>query len=202
MKDLMKKKWFWPVAVFAVLIVIAVIGQASGLITPRESAPPAGQSTNPPATVTPSATPEATPEATPDAAPTAPEAVTIDFDKCIEDTTAELTDKSNFPYVEELRITVNQDDKKISFTAALQDGTDAEDARKFADTMIRRFHLTVTTFEDDSLKAPGKDYYGGLYDTYAIEIGVAPNSAVGDASKWWVIQDIPAGSHLPIVLSK
>lgn len=74
------------------------------------------------------------------------------------------------------------------------DATSDEVALDFAEIMLRRFGL-ICTMQDSSLKNASKDYYGGIYDSYDVFIGIAPLTKVSDADQWYVCHYITAGMH-------
>ncbi|BDR67200.1 hypothetical protein K144312032_14280 [Clostridium tetani] len=114
----------------------------------------------------------------------------VDWEKCIEDTKKELTNKEYFDYVKDVYIKV--EDKRITFTAALADATNDKVALDFADTMLRRFNANAQ-LQDSSIKGGEKNYLGGLYDTYNISIGIAPLSKTNSQKDWYVFDAISKG---------
>jgi hypothetical protein len=111
----------------------------------------------------------------------------VDWDKCIEDTKAELTNTTNFNYLKNVFIKV--EDKRITFTAVLADATNDEVALDFSDTILRRFNANAQ-LQDSSIKSSGNDYLGGIYDIYDISIGIAPFSKIESQKEWYVFDAI------------
>lgn len=118
-------------------------------------------------------------------------------------TVEEIKNNEFHPYVRDLRITVNETNKKITFIAVLNDSTSPDVALDFADTFIRRYHAYASMENrDNDWNASSKNYYGGLYDTYTIDIAIAPVSKASDRDYWWVDQIIYPGTHRELKLTK
>lgn len=119
----------------------------------------------------------------------------VDWDKCITNTKENsLLISSNYPYVKDVYIDVDDNEKEIIFMAILDDSTKPEIALEYADTMIRQLNMWAR-MQDESIANSTKDYYGGLYDVYSIRIGVAPLSQSQNQSKWFVSDYINKGLH-------
>lgn len=116
----------------------------------------------------------------------------LDWEKCIHETKEELLNPEFFGYVKDLYIEVNQNEKKITFTAELNDSTNLETAKEYADTLIRRFNLSAVS-QNNEIKSASKEYYGGIYDYYDINIGIAPSSKIDNMSDWYVNERIKKG---------
>lgn len=116
----------------------------------------------------------------------------VDWDKCFQDAKASVK-SSNYPYVKDLYIKVDENSKKIIFSAVLDDSTNPQIALDYADTMLRQFNFCASK-QDSGIGASTKTSYGGLYDVYQAQIGIAPLSLSGsqDTSKWWVYDTLPA----------
>ncbi len=177
------------------LIVVVAILQGLGIIKPKEkeNISTTGQTTGVQQTTTTQST--TIPETT-----TAEEAVfNVNWETCIAETKEELTDTEFFSYVKEIGIFINEEEKEITFSASLDDATDPAVALDFADTLIRRFNLSARA-QDSTIKSGEKDYYGGIYDTYSIMIGIAPYSKTDDYKEWFIYDAVAVGAHTKIKL--
>lgn len=123
----------------------------------------------------------------------------IDWGALAEMTSLEFTNRQLFPYVKDTFYEVNQGKKQVSVTAIVRNGTDASTVLDFADTLIRRFAANSLLF-DSTLRSPGADNYGELFDTYSIMIGISDENSVDNQGSWYVFQNIPAGVHTKIPL--
>lgn len=178
------------------LIVVVTILQALGIIEPEEKETIPAMVTEQTTTVQQTTTTQSTtiPETT-----TEEVAFNVDWETCIEETKEELINPEFFSYVKEIGIFIDEEDKRITFTASLDDATDPAVALDFADTLVRRFNLSVCT-QDSTIKTGEKDYYGGIYDTYSIMIGIAPYSKTDDYKEWFVYDAVAVGTHTKIKL--
>lgn len=177
------------------LIVVVAILQGLGIIKPKEkeNISTTGQTTAVQQTTTTQST--TIPETT-----TAEEAAfNVNWETCIAETKEELTDTEFFSYVKEIGIFINEEEKEITFSASLDDATDPAVALDFADTLIRRFNLSARS-QDSTIKSGEKDYYGGIYDTYSIMIGIAPYSKTDDYKEWFIYDAVAVGAHTKIKL--
>lgn len=145
--------------------------------------------------------PEATDEVTEEAKEATKMISELDWESCIADVKKELTDTEFFSYVNDIGVFVDQEEEKITLTAALDDSTDPSIALEFADTFIRRLNATAM-LQNSYIKSASKDYYGGLYDTYSVLIGIAPASKINDDSQWFVYDAVAKGAHTKIKLQK
>ena len=119
----------------------------------------------------------------------------VDWDRCINETKEySLMVTSNYPYVKDVYINVDDNEKEILFTAVFDDSTNPELALDYADTMIRQLNM-FARMQDETIASSTKDYYGGLYDVYSIKIGITPLSQVKNQSKWFISDYINKGLH-------
>lgn len=118
--------------------------------------------------------------------------IIIDWDKCIEETKAELTNPEFFDFVLDIDINVDESNKRINFSIVVNDDTDPNIALDFGDTALRWLN-NYAKFQDSSLKSGAKNYYGGIYDKYDVIIGIAPLNKISDSSQWFVFDGIAKG---------
>lgn len=131
----------------------------------------------------------------------ASEILNVDWEKCIADTKASITDPAYFDYVKDVYIAVDTDAQQITLTAAVVDGTDPEVALEYADTMVRQFNL-FAQIQDSKIRSASKDYYGGLYDYFSALVGVAPLSQIKETKQWYVYDAIAKGANTKLNLTK
>lgn len=116
----------------------------------------------------------------------------VDWEKCISDTKSEFINSDYYNYVKDVCIEVSNDE--ITFTAVVSDSTDSEVVLDFADSIIRRFNSNAQ-LQNSSIKSSGKDYLGGLYDTYKISIGISALSTINNSNEWYICDVIGKGVH-------
>lgn len=193
----MKKKLlkYGGLGLLGLIIVVAIL-QALGIIEPEEKETIPAMVTEQTTTVQQTTTTQPT---TISETTTKEVAFNVDWETCIEETKEELTNPEFFSYVKEIGIFIDEEDKRITFTASLDDATDPAVALDFADTLVRRFNLSACT-QDSTIKTGEKDYYGGIYDTYSIMIGIAPYSKTDDYKEWFIYDAVAVGAHTKIKL--
>lgn len=117
----------------------------------------------------------------------------VDWDKCSAATKAAIMGGS-YSYVKDLYFKVDDSNKKITMTAALDDATKPSVALDYADTMLRQFNFYASQ-QDSSISGGTKTSRGGLYDVYQVQIGIAPSSKTSDSSQWFIFDTVPALSQ-------
>lgn len=125
----------------------------------------------------------------------------VDWDQCLDDLKESVLNQEFFPFAKDVYVTVDEDKKKITFSAVVGDSTDPEVALDYADTIVRQYNL-MANMQDNNIKLGSKDYYGGLYDEYDILVGIAPQSKTDDTEQWFVFDASIAGAHQKFKLQK
>ena len=113
-------------------------------------------------------------------------AINIDWDKAIAATKNDVLQQEKM--VQDIYINVDQSSKSIKISLACNNAINQEAAAEAADTVVRRLNSNAQ-MQDSSIKGPSKDYWGGIWDTYELKIGVAK---VMDAENRgnWLIDDV------------
>lgn len=117
----------------------------------------------------------------------------VDWDQCREDLVAELV-SDDYPYVQDVYLSVDDETRCITLTATLDDATAPEVALDLADTMIRRTN-SLANMQDTDIAPCGADSYGGIFDTYDCLIGIAPVSQANNSDQWFVYDAIARGTN-------
>lgn len=125
----------------------------------------------------------------------------VDWDKCIQDTKESITNPQFYGYVKDVYIEIDQSQKKIVFTAVVDDSTSADTALDYADTMVRQFN-TFARLQDSSIDEASKDSYGGIYKQYTALVGVSSLSNTEKDEKWFVNQTLYKGLNHKLQLNK
>lgn len=123
----------------------------------------------------------------------------VDWNKCQEDLKGELLSDS-YAYVQDIALIVNDEDKKITLTAILDDSVSPEMALEFADTLIRRTN-SLANMQDSNVAPCGADSYGGVFDAYDCLIGIASASQVNNSAQWFVYDAIARGTNQKLDLN-
>lgn len=117
----------------------------------------------------------------------------VNWDQCRDDLVSELV-SDDYPYVQDVYLGVDDETRRITLTATLDDATAPEVALDLADTMIRRT-CALANMQDSDITMPGADTYGGLFDVYDCMIGIAPMSQVNNSDQWFVYDAIARGTN-------
>lgn len=110
----------------------------------------------------------------------------IDWSKAIEATKKDIMQQEKL--VSDVFIEVNQEKKSIDICLACNNAINQAAAAEAADTAVRRLSANAQ-MQDSSIKSGGKDYWGGIWDTYTLSISVAKNIDAEKRSNW-LIDDI------------
>lgn len=121
----------------------------------------------------------------------------IDFDTAIANVIKSVSNLEEFPFLEYITIEVDELFQEIYFGVSVLDGTDKTTATMFADTIIKMFNEECN-LQDNAIKSSNQSYYGGLYDTYEMQINVAEKSKISRLEYWLVSERIPKATHNPI----
>lgn len=118
----------------------------------------------------------------------------VDWGKCSQQTKSEFVGNQYYEYVKDLQ--VSEKDGMLIFSIVVDDATKPSLAPKLAETVLRRYNSNAQ-MQDSSIASGSKTSRGGLYDTYQVNIAVAPNSKVdGDKSEWFVNDTIGSGVQM------
>lgn len=117
----------------------------------------------------------------------------VNWDQCRDDLVSELV-SDDYPYIQDVYLGVDDETRRITLTATLDDATAPDVALDLADTMIRRT-CALANMQDSDVTMPGADTYGGLFDIYDCMIGIAPMSQVNNSDQWFVYDAIARGTN-------
>ena len=169
----MKKKETWKLilGILAIIVLVAVYGGDS-------NDKPNSQEINTPAEEI--EVKENKPELT---------KIELDWEKLSEDFKADPS--VNETFVKDVCVALG-DNGYIQITAALADATEPEVALDYADTLLRRLN-GVAQYQNSSIASGNTEIFGGLYDSYCVQIGIAPLSKTSDSDEWFVFDAIAPG---------
>lgn len=117
----------------------------------------------------------------------------INWEEPINEVKDELIN-SDYHYVKDIDINVDNEKGTINFTAVLGDATNQKTALEFAEILIRSFSNKVAMLNED-VKPSSTDSLGSIFDSYTINIGVAPLSKIENIKEWYIFDVIRRGSH-------
>ena len=126
---------------------------------------------------------------------------TIDWDQVAEDCEDLFLDESFYPYVKNMSLSVDPEKEEIGLIFAVDDDTKPEDAKKYAVDFLENFN-EIVRIQNFSIAKAGDDTYGGIYDEYAVSIGIAPDSTKDDDSTWFINERLEKGEFRELALQK
>lgn len=104
----------------------------------------------------------------------------------------------NNPYCEEIYVFVKESSKLVDMTIVIPNGTSDEDGLECTTQLVKTFNDMATQI-DDTFEKSSENYYGGIFDTYNLNLTVATPDTAMYESQWLVCQNIQAGTHDAIV---
>ncbi len=113
----------------------------------------------------------------------------IDWDTLSADFKEDIL--SNHEYAEDAYAGIGSNGY-IQITAVVKDSTEPETVLDFADTLLRKLN-SIAMLQDRNISSGTKDSFGGLYDVYGVQIGIAPASKTNDAKEWFIFDAIAPG---------
>ena len=104
------------------------------------------------------------------------------LNKAIADTKKEFEDTNNHPMVKDTAIQVDGDNlvMVLVYGDAVNDATMLDEL----DSFIRRFAANVNLYDNKVAPPGGKEYWGGVYDAYGLDVRLARQRNANDQSKW------------------
>ena len=91
-------------------------------------------------------------------------------------------------------IEIDDANKIVIMTMVLKSDTNKEKALFLGDSLIRLFSINAVKSGLD-VTMPTENNYGSLFDEWNIYLGIAPENAVTDDSKWYYHYVITRGQH-------
>ena len=108
----------------------------------------------------------------------------------------EFSNKVKYPYVTSATFKVDTEQKQIHMMMTIVEDLDKNEAPRLADKAIRRFGQ-LTREQNPALIEENEDYYGEIFDTYAVAVGIATPSqlAGGNPAEWYINDNVLPTLH-------
>ena len=108
----------------------------------------------------------------------------------------EFSNKVKYPYVTSAKFTVDTEQKQVHMMMTIVEDLDKNEAPRLADKAIRRFGQ-LTHEQNPNLAEENEDYYGEIFDTYAVAVGIATPSqlATNNPSEWYINDNVLPTLH-------
>lgn len=82
-------------------------------------------------------------------------------------------------------VNISFENNEVSICIVVDYATSDNEVLEIVDTCLRRVSAEAN-IQDSSIKMPGIDYWGGIYDKYVVFVGVATPSTIENMSKWLI----------------
>ena len=108
----------------------------------------------------------------------------------------EFNDKKTYPYITSATFTVDTEQKQVHMMLHIVEELDKNEAPRLADKAIRRFGQ-LTHEQNPNLAEENEDYYGEIFDTYAVAVGIATPSQLeaNNPSEWYINDNVLPTLH-------
>lgn len=93
---------------------------------------------------------------------------------------------------------VDEEQKVVTLIWPLKPEATEEDGVEYAEAIIRAFNDACRE-QDFSIKESGEEFYGGMYETYDVNVQVFREQDILSPEAYLVSMTIPAGSHENVV---
>lgn len=120
--------------------------------------------------------------------------IEIDWQQVADDSDSFFNDKSEYPYGKKMSFFLNEDKKEIALTWVVEDDIPEDEALVYASDLACEFN-DIVAVQDSSIALSSEYSLGGLYDEYALIVGVLPEGTENDPSKWFVNVELAAGEN-------
>ena len=98
------------------------------------------------------------------------------------------------PYGKHMQFFLNEDEKKLALTWVVADDIPEDEALLYASDLACEFN-DIVAVQDSSIALSNDNSLGGLYDQYALIVGILPEGTENDPSQWFVNVELAAGEN-------
>ena len=120
--------------------------------------------------------------------------IEIDWQQVADDADSFFNDESEYPYGKHMQFFLNEDEKKLALTWVVADDIPEDEALLYASDLAREFN-DIVAVQDSSIALSNDNSLGGLYDQYALIVGILPEGTENDPSQWFVNVELAAGEN-------
>lgn len=124
--------------------------------------------------------------------------IVIDFDEAQDSCEELIEDEDIYTLSSYIDTAVDEDTKTVMLIWPLDNSATEEDGVVYANEIVRAFNDACQE-QDFSIALSSEDYYGGLYETYAVNVQVFREQDILSPENYFVSMTIPAGSYEEIV---
>ena len=123
--------------------------------------------------------------------------VEIDWEQAKVDAEDSFTDTKEYPYSVDFHLLLQPEQKEIMLVWVVKDDLPSNQIAKYSEALVKGFNDMVAT-QDFSIERSSDTSYGGLWKTYGLSYGLAPESTQDDEDTWFISGSYPAGTDFKL----
>jgi len=123
--------------------------------------------------------------------------VEIDWEQAKVDAEDIFTDTKEYPYSVDFHLLLQPEQKEIMLVWVVKDALPSNQIAKYSEALVKGFNDMVAT-QDFSIERSSDTSYGGLWKTYGLSYGLAPESTQDDEDTWFISGSYPAGTDFKL----
>lgn len=123
--------------------------------------------------------------------------VEIDWEQAKVDAEDMFTDVKEYPYSVDFHLLLQPEQKEIMLVWVVKDDLPSSEIAKYSEALVKGFNDMVST-QDFSIERSSDTSYGGLWKTYGLSYGLAPESTQDDEDTWFISGSYPAGTDFKL----
>lgn len=127
--------------------------------------------------------------------------VEIDWEQASVDAEDMFGDTNEYPYSVDFHFYLQPTQKEIMLVWVVKDDLPTDEIAKYSEALVKGFNDMVAT-QDFSIARSSEDSYGGLWKTYGLSYGLAPESTQDDEDTWFISGSYPAGTEFKLPSSE
>ena len=123
--------------------------------------------------------------------------VEIDWEQAKVDAEDMFTDVNEYPYSVDFHLLLQPEQKEIMLVWVVKDDLPSSEIAKYSEALVKGFNDMVS-IQDFSIERSSDTSYGGLWKTYGLSYGLAPESTQDDEDTWFISGSYPAGTDFKL----
>ena len=123
--------------------------------------------------------------------------VEIDWEQAKVDAEDMFTDVNEYPYSVDFHLLLQPEQKEIMLVWVVKDDLPSSEIAEYSEALVKGFNDMVST-QDFSIERSSDTSYGGLWKTYGLSYGLAPESTQDDEDTWFISGSYPAGTDFKL----
>ena len=123
--------------------------------------------------------------------------VEIDWEQAKVEAEDMFTDVNEYPYSVDFHLLLQPEQKEIMLVWVVKDDLPSSEIAKYSEALVKGFNDMVST-QDFSIERSSDTSYGGLWKTYGLSYGLAPESTQDDEDTWFISGSYPAGTDFKL----